>query len=111
MRVDDLREVVLKRDDAVERSGVWWHTNAQGMRDANYTVEKSVGTFRIALVGDSIGAGWGVDVADRFESILETLWDSRAAEPELGELRLSIARFPVIHPVSDGSTSARSAGR
>jgi GDSL-like Lipase/Acylhydrolase family len=98
MRVDDLREVVLKRDDAVERSGVQWHTNAQGMRDADYTIEKSVGTFRIALVGDSIGAGWGVNVTDRFESILETLWDSRARRAGTGRVEVINCAVPGHSP-------------
>ncbi|HKI19313.1 MAG TPA: SGNH/GDSL hydrolase family protein [Isosphaeraceae bacterium] len=80
VRVDDLREVVLKRDDATERWGLQWRTNAQGMRDRPYATDKPVGTFRIALVGDSIGAGWGVNVEQRFESILEQLWHDRAKE-------------------------------
>jgi hypothetical protein len=78
MRVDDMREVVLKADDAAERRGVLWHTNSLGMRDRAYALEKPPRTFRVALVGDSIGAGWGVDVEQRFESIMEELWDARA---------------------------------
>jgi len=77
-RVDDLREVVLKRDDATVRWGLQWRTNTQGMRDRSYATDKPAGTFRIALVGDSIGAGWGVNVEQRFESILEQVWHARA---------------------------------
>ena len=33
-------------------------------------------------MGDSIGAGWGVDVEERFESILERNWNSRAESSE-----------------------------
>ena len=58
--------------------GVHWRTNSQGMRDRAYAVAKPPRTFRIALVGDSIGAGWGVDVEQRFESILERAWDARS---------------------------------
>jgi hypothetical protein len=78
VRVDDLREVALKPSDAVERWGVRWSTNAQGMRDREYAVDKPAGTFRIAMVGDSIAAGWGVNVDHRFESILERQWDERS---------------------------------
>ena len=78
VRVDDLREVVLKKNDATTRFGLDWRTNSQGMRDREYSLEKPRGTFRVALVGDSIGAGWGVNAEDRFESILEELWDKRA---------------------------------
>jgi hypothetical protein len=98
MRVEDLREVVLKRNDAVERSGVCWHTNAQGMRDADYSIEKPVGTIRVALVGDSIGAGWGVNVTDRFESILETLWDARARRAGTGRVEVINCAVPGHSP-------------
>jgi lysophospholipase L1-like esterase len=78
VRVDDLREVALRPSDSTERGGVRWITNAQGMRDREYPVDKPAGTFRIAMVGDSIAAGWGVNVDDRFESILERVWDDRS---------------------------------
>jgi hypothetical protein len=80
VRVDDLREVVLKPGDAVEKWGVQWRTNAQGMRDRPYAVERPAGTFRIAMVGDSIGAGWGVNAEQRFESMLEQAWDTRSRQ-------------------------------
>jgi hypothetical protein len=78
VRVDDLREVALRPNDATERWGLQWRTNSQGMRDREYSPHKPPGTIRIAFVGDSIGAGWGVNVEERFESILEEVWDSRA---------------------------------
>jgi hypothetical protein len=78
MRVDDVRELVLKPDDDAFKKGVHWSTNSLGMRDRAYTIAKPPRTFRIALVGDSIGAGWGVDVEQRFESILERNWDARS---------------------------------
>jgi hypothetical protein len=78
MRVDDLREVVLKPSESVVKGGIEWRTNAQGMRDRSYSIEKAEGTFRIALVGDSIGAGWGVRVEQRFETILERDWGERS---------------------------------
>jgi hypothetical protein len=78
IRIDDLREVVLKRGATVEQAGAQWRTSALGVRDRWYPTKKSDGTFRIVLVGDSIAAGWGVNVEDRFESILERCWDARA---------------------------------
>ncbi len=41
------------------------------MRDRDYPTAKPPGTFRIALVGDSIAAGWGVDDGEGFEPSLE----------------------------------------
>jgi hypothetical protein len=78
VRVDDLREVALQPGATTKQGGLEWRTNAQGMRDRDYAPDKPAGTFRIALVGDSIGAGWGVNVEQRFESILEEIWDGRA---------------------------------
>ena len=77
IRVDDLREVVLRKNDSTTRFGLEWRTNSMGMRDREYSQRKPPGTFRVALVGDSIGAGWGVNAEDRFESILEETWDWR----------------------------------
>lgn len=78
VRVEDLREVALRPSDSVVRGGVRWTSNAQGLRDREYAVNKPAGTFRIAIVGDSIAAGWGVNEEDRFESILERAWDERS---------------------------------
>jgi GDSL-like Lipase/Acylhydrolase family len=97
-RVDDLREVVLKRNDATERFGLQWRTNDQGMRDRSYSVKKPKGTFRVALVGDSIGAGWGVNAEDRFESILEELWNGRAVERAVGKVEIINCAVPGHSP-------------
>ncbi len=78
VRVADLREVTLEPGGRIERSGILWSTNAQGMRDREYPVARKAGTFRIALVGDSIAAGLGVAVERRFEAILEREWDERS---------------------------------
>ena len=98
IRVDDLREVVLKRNDATERFGLQWRTNDQGMRDRDYSVKKPKGTFRVALVGDSIGAGWGVNAEDRFESILEEAWNTRARDSAGGRVEIINCAIPGHSP-------------
>jgi lysophospholipase L1-like esterase len=79
MEVDDVREYVLKpnltRDPGRD---IPWSTNAQGMRDRTYPLAKPAGTLRIALVGDSIAAGWGVEDAEGFEPRLEMVLDARS---------------------------------
>jgi lysophospholipase L1-like esterase len=69
--VDDVREFVLKPDLKTMHRGVPWNTNALGMRDQPYEIAKPLQTIRIAIVGDSIGAGWGVDEQSGFEAVLE----------------------------------------
>lgn len=70
--VADLREVVLEPSlRVIQPVGASWSTNARGMRDRAYTRAKPPATFRIALAGDSIGAGWGVGDGAGFEPRLE----------------------------------------
>jgi hypothetical protein len=76
--VDDLREYVLKPDLAIVRAGMTWSTNHLGMRDRAYDKTKPPHTVRLALVGDSIGAGWGVNDGEGFEPRLERSLDEQS---------------------------------
>jgi GDSL-like Lipase/Acylhydrolase family len=69
--VADVREYVLKPGLSTRHRGATWTTNARGMRDRDYPTRKPEGTYRIALAGDSIGAGWGVDDGQGFEPTWE----------------------------------------
>ncbi len=73
--VADVREYVLKPGLATRHRGATWTTNPRGMRDRDYPIDKPAGTYRIALAGDSIGAGWGVDDGQGFEPIWERTLD------------------------------------
>jgi lysophospholipase L1-like esterase len=76
--VDDLREFVLKPNLSVDHAGARWTTNALGMRDRAYESSKPPNTLRIAFVGDSIGAGWGVGDGQAFEAVLERRLDEQS---------------------------------
>jgi lysophospholipase L1-like esterase len=76
--VNDLREFVLKPNLSFEHEGTIWSTNALGMRDRAYETAKPPRTYRIAFVGDSIGAGWGVNDGEGFEPRLEGRLDERS---------------------------------
>jgi lysophospholipase L1-like esterase len=76
--VADVREFVLKPNLSIEHQGARWSTNSLGMRDREYATAKPSRTFRIALVGDSIGAGWGVSDGQGFEPTLERRLDARS---------------------------------
>jgi hypothetical protein len=78
--VADLREFVLKPNLSVDHAGARWTTNALGMRDRAYETSKPPNTIRIAFVGDSIGAGWGIGDGQSFESILERELDARSRQ-------------------------------
>lgn len=79
VKVADVREYVLKpglTHDPGRR--IPWSTNAHGMRDRPYPAAKPPGTFRVALAGDSIAAGWGVGDGEGFEPRLERALDERS---------------------------------
>lgn len=76
--VDELRELVLRSNLSIVRSdGTTWTTNDLGLRDRPYSREKSPGTFRIAMTGDSIGVGLGVGDGKGFEPLLERSLNER----------------------------------
>ena len=91
--VADLREFVLKPRLQTAHRGAPWSTNALGMRDRDYDVNKPPKTLRIALLGDSIGAGWGVDDDSGFEPTLERSLDARSRSN--GGPRVEIWNFSV----------------
>lgn len=79
LSVGDVREHVLRPDMRLDPGRrIPWSTNAHGMRDRAYPVAKPAGTVRIALAGDSIAAGWGVDDGEGFEPRLERALDARS---------------------------------
>lgn len=75
--VADLREYVLKPNLRTSHRGASWSTNAMGLRDREYPAAKPEGAARVAVVGDSIGAGWGVDDGLGFEPLFEGSWNGR----------------------------------
>jgi hypothetical protein len=46
-------------------------TNSQGMRDKEYAIEKPDATLRVALMGPSTSAGWGVSDSQTYEQLVE----------------------------------------
>ncbi len=76
--VADLREYLLNPGMETSHRGASWTTNSLGMRDREYPIEKPPGTTRLALVGDSIAAGWGVADGLGFEPRAERSLDGSA---------------------------------
>src|SRR5215211_5756634 len=69
-------------------------TNAFGMRDRPYSLEKPPETFRIAVLGSSIDMGWGVGVDSMYVSRLEDWLNSHAAKRGLSR-RFEVLNFAV----------------
>ncbi|WP_422928119.1 SGNH/GDSL hydrolase family protein [Singulisphaera sp. PoT] len=81
INTNDLRESVLKPNyTTILPVGAIWNTNALAMRDQPYSTAKPSGTFRLAMAGDSIGVGLGVDDGLGFEPVLERSLRKRSRE-------------------------------
>ncbi len=48
-----------------------FQTNSAGLRDREYPLEKPDNTFRVAVVGDSLTMGWGVEHEKTYAKLLE----------------------------------------
>ncbi len=63
----------------------YWQTNSWGYRDREWTVSDWQGKTTVAVVGDSLTAGWGIaDPADRFSDVLAAELGSDYAVFNLG---------------------------
>ncbi len=67
--------------------------NREGFFDADRSVEKPAGTYRIVAVGDSVLFGWGVPIGERFSSLLETFLNDTATTGAAG----TAPRFEVLN--------------
>jgi hypothetical protein len=56
-------------------------TNSFGFFDTEHPLRKPVGVRRIAVLGDSITRGWGVNPDKRFETVLERRLNRELGEP------------------------------
>ncbi|MDX2035193.1 MAG: SGNH/GDSL hydrolase family protein [Isosphaeraceae bacterium] len=83
---NDAREFVLRPNLETMHKGVRWATNSEGMRDRERSIAKPPGTYRIVLVGDSIAAGWGVDLEQGFARGLERILDRPERRVEVLDL-------------------------
>ena len=91
---DDFLLFELLPDLDRELFGKPFTTNADGLRDVPYAREKPPGTFRIALLGSSMDMGWGVDVGETYENLLERWLNDRAAGLGLAR-RFEVLNFAV----------------
>ena len=70
--------------------GSRFETNAEGLRDQNYTLDKPADTFRVAVLGSSWTMGSGVEQEEIWHSVLENTLNS-----DEGPLRYEFINFAV----------------
>jgi lysophospholipase L1-like esterase len=57
--------------------------NSKGLRDREIPYERTPGTLRILMLGDSFTEGWGVALPDTFAKRLEQLYAARGVKAEV----------------------------
>jgi hypothetical protein len=70
--VNNILQRKFKPNSTAKEESFTLTTNSWGMRDREYALNKSKGTYRIALLGGSYEMGSGVNDGKNYESLLET---------------------------------------
>jgi lysophospholipase L1-like esterase len=110
MPVDDIREFALRPDFSSNQRNRRWTNNSWGLRDREYTRLKPANTLRIALLGDSIGAGWGVADDRSFEALLENKLNNASLLAGKGNLEILNFSVPGYAPGQRWENFQRLAG-
>ena len=76
--------------------GVGVETNADGLRDRDYPVERN-SSYRMIFVGDSLTFGWGASREDTFEYLLEERLNENA---DVEVLNFGIGNYNTVQQVS-----------
>ena len=102
-----LRLPVLRTIAEIDRPGVrgvfkehLFRTNSHGVRGPEYATRPPRGVFRIAIVGDSVTMGSGVDEEDAYPALLEALLNAGATA---GERRYEVLNFGLAANNIEGS--------
>src|SRR5688500_16674897 len=80
-------DTVKRHKDVAEGFDVTYVINNRGFRGGLYSRPKGFGTYRIVVLGDSNGFGWGVDEGRTFAARLD------AAAPNVEVLNLSLSGY------------------
>ncbi len=75
----DFLQFELKSNVSLKLYGHTFTTNAHGMRDREYSIEKPEGVYRIVVLGSSIDMGWGLGTEETYVNLLEDWLNEQAA--------------------------------
>jgi hypothetical protein len=95
IRVNDARVAVLRPNLDQMDVGARVQTNQYGLRDDPYTLEKPLGTWRIAIFGPSLVFGTGVNNHETFEAVVEERLNAELSGKPGRPARYEILNFGV----------------
>lgn len=70
-----------------------YRINSDGFRDLERKRPKPAGVFRIILLGDSVGFGYGIDASEIFTTVLERKLAEYAGGPQIEVLNLAVSGY------------------
>jgi lysophospholipase L1-like esterase len=77
--------------------GVDFRTNSKGLRDREFSYDRTPGKRRILMLGDSLTAGWGVPLEDTFAKRLERLYTTIGIDTEV--INTGVGNYNTIQEV------------
>jgi len=77
--------------------GVDFRTNAQGLRDREFSFERVPGKLRIVMLGDSLTVGWGVPVEQTFAKRIEQMYAEAGIDAEV--INLGVGNYNTVQEV------------
>jgi len=93
-----VRELIKPGSRGVS-GGVLHRTNSLGVRGPEYDRDPPVGTFRIAVIGDSYTMGHGVEEQDAYPAVAESLLNARGDGVRYEVINLGVAGLAIQHSV------------
>jgi lysophospholipase L1-like esterase len=77
--------------------GVDVRTNSKGLRDREFSYERTPGTLRIIALGDSFTEGWGVPYEDTFPKRIEKMYADHGVKAEV--INTGVGNYNTIQEV------------
>jgi lysophospholipase L1-like esterase len=105
-RIKGLRALAAPHVRGVHK-GVLYRTNSRAIRGPEYAERPPAGVFRVAITGDSVTMGWGVEEAEAYPALLEQGLSAHPVAPEAPDARRSyqVLNFGLAGLNADGAVS------
>ncbi len=103
VRASDVPGTIFELKPGLEAlfKGVQIRINSHGYRDRERTLEKPAGTWRIAVLGDSVTFGWGVHLEDTFTQKMEQRLNQRPDGQQYEVLNFGVPAYNTAQEVAD----------
>lgn len=77
--------------------GVDFRTNSRGLRDREFSYERTPGVRRVLMLGDSLTVGWGVAVEETFSKRIERMYEDLGVPTEV--INTGVGNYNTIQQV------------